>query len=64
MARHDGGTFRAVYTVRFKAAVFRQYSLERLLRLLTRLGRDVDIVIRQPSSASGGKLRIAATEAG
>ena len=42
---------------------FRQYSLERLLRLLTRLGRDVDIVIRQPSSASGGKLRIAATEA-
>ena len=43
---------------------FREYSLERLLRLLTRLGHDVDIVIRQPSSASGGKLRVAATEAG
>ena len=43
---------------------FRQYSLERLLRLLTRLGHDVDIVIRQPSSAFGGRLRIAATGAG
>ena len=43
---------------------FREYSLERLLRLLTRLGRDVDIVIRQPSSASRSKLRVAATEAG
>ena len=41
---------------------FREYSLERLLRLLTLLGRDIDIVIRQPRSASGGKLRIAATE--
>ncbi len=27
---------------------FRQYSVERLLRLLTALGRDVDIVIRTP----------------
>ena len=43
---------------------FREYSLERLFRLLTTLGRDVDIVIRQPRSASGGKLRIAATEVG
>ena len=43
---------------------FRQYSLERLLRLLTALGRDIDIVIRQPRSATGGKLRIAATEIG
>ena len=41
---------------------FREYSLERLLRLLTALGRDIDIIIRQPRSASGGKLRIAATE--
>ena len=39
---------------------FREYSLERLFRLLTALGRDVDIVIRQPRSATGGKLRIAA----
>ena len=39
---------------------FRQYSLERLFRLLTALGRDIDIVIRQPRSATGGKLRIAA----
>ena len=43
---------------------FREYSLERLFRLLTALGRDVDIVIRPPRSTSGGKLRIAATEAG
>ena len=41
---------------------FREYSLERLLRLLTTLGRDIDIVIRQPRSATGGRLRIAAAE--
>ena len=39
---------------------FREYSLERLFRLLTALGRDIDIVVRQPRSAEGGKLRIAA----
>ena len=43
---------------------FREYSLERLLRLLTTLGRDVDIVIRRPRSADGGRLRIAAAETG
>ena len=43
---------------------FREYSLERLFRLLTALGRDIDIVIRQPRSATGGKLRIAASEIG
>ena len=43
---------------------FREYSLERLFRLLTALGRDIDIVIRQPRSATGGKLRIAAAEPG
>lgn len=41
---------------------FRAYSLERLFRLLNALGRDVDIVIRQPRSAGGGRLRIAATD--
>ena len=41
---------------------FREYSLGRLLRLLAALGRDIDIVIRQPRSASGGKLRIVASE--
>ena len=41
---------------------FREYSLERLLRLLTALGRDIDLVIRQPRSATGGRLRIAAAE--
>ncbi len=41
---------------------FREYSLERLFRLLTMLGRDIDIVVRQPRSATGGKLRIAAAE--
>ena len=39
---------------------FREYSLERLFRLLNALGRDVDIVIRPPRSADGGRLRIAA----
>ncbi len=40
---------------------FREYSLERLLRLLTALGRDVDIVIRRPLSPSApGVVRIAA----
>ena len=43
---------------------FRQYSLERLFRLLTALGRDIDIVVRQPRSATGGQLRIATTEIG
>ena len=43
---------------------FREYSLERVLRLLTTLGRDVDIVIRRPRSADGGRLRIAAAETG
>ena len=41
---------------------FREYSLERLLRLLTALGRDIDIVIRQPRSMAGGRLRVAASE--
>ncbi len=39
---------------------FREYSLERLFRLLNALGRDIDIVIRPPRSPAGGKLRIAA----
>ena len=39
---------------------FREYSLERLFRLLNALGRDVDIVIRPPRSDDGGRLRIAA----
>ena len=43
---------------------FREYSLERLFRLLNALGRDIDIVIRPPRSAAGGKLRVATTETG
>ncbi len=39
---------------------FREYSLERLFRLLNALGRDVDIVIRPPRSNAGAKLRVAA----
>ncbi len=39
---------------------FREYSLERLFRLLNALGRDIDIIVRPPRSAEGGKLRIAA----
>ena len=37
---------------------FREYSLERLFRLLNALGRDIDIVVRPPRSISGGRLRI------
>lgn len=36
------------------------YSVERLLRLLTSLGRDVEIVIRKPSSPRQGRLSIEA----
>ena len=39
---------------------FREYSLERLFRLLNALGRDVDIVIHAPRSGATGRLRIAA----
>ena len=39
----------------------RDCPLERLLRGLTALGRDVDIVIRPPVRP-GGKLRIAGAE--
>ena len=39
---------------------FRDYSIERLLRLLTMLGRDVDIVIREPKAQRHGKLSVAA----
>ena len=41
---------------------FREYSLDRLFRLLNALGRDIDIVIREPRSADGARLRIAAAE--
>ena len=41
---------------------FREHSLECLLRGLAALGRDVDIVIREPHSGAGGKLRIAGAE--
>ena len=37
---------------------FREYSIERLLRLLTALGRDVQIVIRQSQSRREGRLSI------
>lgn len=37
---------------------FRAYSVERLLRLLTALGRDVEIVIRKPRSRRPGRLKI------
>lgn len=43
---------------------FREHSLEQPLRLLTTLGRDIDIVIRQPRSRTGGKMRVAASDAG
>ena len=39
---------------------FREYSMERLLCLLTALGHDVNIVIRKSSSERHGKLSIEA----
>ena len=39
---------------------FREYSVERLLRLLMALGRDVEIVIREPRSQRQGRLSIEA----
>ncbi len=37
---------------------FREYSMERLLRLLTMLGRDVKIVIREHHSERSGRLGV------
>lgn len=39
---------------------FRDFSVERLLRLLMALGRDVDIVIRKPKGRRRGRLSIGA----
>ena len=33
---------------------FREYSVERLLRLLTALGRDIEVVIREPPLTARG----------
>ena len=38
----------------------REYSVERLLRLLTALGRDVNIVIRRPNPQRRGRLSVEA----
>ena len=37
---------------------FRDYSVERLLRFLTILGRDVEIVIRKPRARRQGRLSV------
>ncbi len=39
---------------------FRDYSLERLLRLLLILGRDVDILVGKPQARRQGRLRVEA----
>ena len=39
---------------------FREYSVERLLRLLTALGQDVEIVIREPRLQRRGRLSVEA----
>ena len=39
---------------------FEEFSMERLLRLLTALGRDVDIVIRESRSERQGRLSVEA----
>jgi len=40
---------------------FRDYSVERLLRFMTILGRDVEIVIRKPRAHRPGRLSIEAS---
>lgn len=39
---------------------FRQFSIERLLRLLSALGRDVEVVIHKPFPARPGRLKVGA----
>ncbi|MAF49879.1 MAG: helix-turn-helix transcriptional regulator [Rhodospirillales bacterium] len=39
---------------------FREYSVERLLRLLLLLGRDIEIVIRDPRSRGPGRISVEA----
>ena len=39
---------------------FREYSVERLLRLLTALGQDVEIIVREPGSQRRGTLSVIA----
>jgi len=41
---------------------FREYSMERLFRLLTALGRDVEIVIRQTIRKRAGRVSVALDE--
>lgn len=41
---------------------FRDYSVERLLRLLTALGRDVEIKLHKPRARRAGRLTLAAAE--
>ena len=39
---------------------FRDYSMERLLRLLMALGRDVEIVIKKPRARRPGRMKVEA----
>lgn len=39
---------------------FRQYSVDRLLRLLTLLGRDIDITIRKAAARRAGRVNVEA----
>ena len=39
---------------------FQDFSMERLMRLLTALGRDVEIVVREPASDRLGRLTVEA----
>ncbi len=41
---------------------FRDVSMERLLRLLMALGRDVEIVIRKPRARRPGRMSVEAAE--
>jgi predicted XRE-type DNA-binding protein len=45
---------------RLRAGSFKDFSMERLFRLLQALGQDVNIVVRQPRTPRPGRLRVAA----
>jgi predicted XRE-type DNA-binding protein len=46
---------------RLLAGSFREYSLERLFRMLQLLGQDISIAVRKPRTTRHGRLRMAAS---
>ena len=52
VARHDGDTFRAVYSIRFEAAVYVPHAFQKKSRRGVRTPwRELDLIARRPSAA-------------